>query len=77
MLKISENTIYDPTTGICYTLSEGWNYAQTYEEAKEEGETWPRVSATSAPSSVETYGLTFQKEEAVNLWKFLNLLISR
>lgn len=72
MLKIDENTIYDPATGICYTMSDGWNYTQSYEEAKASGEIWARVSVSSVHASGETYGLQFEKEAAVRFWELLN-----
>jgi len=72
MLKIDENTIYDPATGICYTLSDGWNFSQSYDEAKAANETWPRVSVGSVHSSSEIYGLVFEKEAAVHFWELLN-----
>ena len=67
MLKIDDNTIYDTTTGICYTMSEGWTYAKSHEEALAAGEIWARVSVSSVHASGETYGLQFEKEAANDL----------
>lgn len=77
MFKIDENTIYDPSTGICYSMSEGWKVSQSRDEAKEAGEIWARVQVSSVHASGEYYGLTFEKEAAVNFWKLLNQKVAQ
>lgn len=70
-LQIDEQTIYDATTGICYTKGEGWNFMQTREEARESGEIWTVIYVGSVNQPSKSIQLSFEKEAAERLWKYL------
>lgn len=70
-MQIDDKTIFDTTTGILYTLSEGWNFGQTYDEAKKDGSLFPRVYITSAHAPDNTTDILIEKQSALYFWERL------
>lgn len=75
MIRIDDSLIYDPATGIWYTLSVGWNFMNSLDEATAAGETWPAVSISSVHSPAETESLRIEKEAAARFWDRLNHMV--